>query len=269
MKIKLKANNNQAMGDLLLNIHASRNYPRVEWAVLKYPMCAVVGGGYSLKQNLEILREWDGDIFAVNDTAAFLSDNGIPSYIFAIDATPVKYRYGKLIKGALYASRVHKNQFRYKDTRIFELAADIGVGGVQGSVSAVGNAPHLFLRMGYRGVAFFGCDGSFYYDTHVTGTQNVAFDDMIIVRVGRTDYLTNASLLLQSEYLANELRKHPDLLVNASDGLLSGLEENPDYDVVAIGEDLKKKYDDLGFFAWNKEHNLGSDNLWRPQQLKS
>jgi len=267
MKIKLKAQNNQAIGDLLINIHASRKYPRVKLEVLKYPMCAVVGGGHSLKYNLDVLREWEGDIFAVNDTAAFLSDNGIPSYIFAIDATPKLYRKGKLIKGALYASRVHKNQFHYKDIRVFDLASDIGIGGVQGSVSAVGNAPHLLLRMGYRGIAFFGCDGSFYYETHITGTQNVAFDDMIIIRISGVDYLTNASLLMQTEYISDELRKHPDLLVNASDGLLKGMEENPDYDVIAIGEDLKKKYDDLGYFAWNKEHNLKGDNLWRPPQL--
>jgi hypothetical protein len=51
------------------NVKMSRRYQHVQWAVLKYPPAAVVGGGPSAQQNLEILRKWPWDIIAVNDTA--------------------------------------------------------------------------------------------------------------------------------------------------------------------------------------------------------
>ncbi len=257
-RINLKAECNASQEEIAANVYMSKDYKRVTWGVLRYPICAVVGGGESAKTKLDILRKWEGDIFAVNDTAGYLSDNGIPCYLYAIDATPVVYRKGKLIKGAIFATRVHPNQFIYKSIIVFDMAEEDNQKGIEGGPTAACRAPHLFLRMGYRGVAFFGIDSSFSPEaTHVSGTQKIAFDNLVVVKAGDNEYITNAAMLLQAQHMIGIFKKYPQFLVNASDGLIKGMIENPDtWDVVAVAEDLKEKFENKGLKIWNKEYQF-------------
>jgi hypothetical protein len=126
--------------------------------------------------------------------------------------------------------------------------------------------PHLLLRMGYAGVVYFGFDGSFANDfTHVSGHSDSARDNMLIVRAGGRDYVTHAGFLLQHEYMLYVLTKYSQYLHNASGGLLKAMLENPDtWEVVAVAEDLKKKYDAGGDFCWSKEYR---GNQWQPQMI--
>jgi hypothetical protein len=265
VRLNLEAKCNTSLGEIVVNKYHSRNYPRVTWGLLRYPMCAVVGGGESLKDNLNILRTWPGHIYGVNDTAAYLSEHGIASTIYSIDCTPIPYRKGKKIKGALFASRCHKNQFTYKNIRVFDMVED-DKEGVGGGVSGVGRSIHLFLRMGYRGITYFGCDSSFTGATHLSGTQNIAFENMIIVRAGNKEYLTNAAMILQAQYMVDCFIKYPQFLVNASGGLMQGMLENPDtWEVVAVAEDLKNQYESLGCHEWNKPYKV-EEVTWQTQQ---
>ncbi len=247
----------------------ARHYPRVTWGVLLYDTCAVVGGGPGLKYKLDVLRKWKGDIFAVNDTAGFLSDEGIPCYMYAIDCDSTKqWKSGPLVKGAVFASRVSQFQmkrFSRKKIRIFDMAEEDGVRGIEGGPTAACRAPHLFLRMGYRGIVYFGCDGSFYEKTHVTPEQKVAYSNMMIVRVNGIEYLTNAALYLQSQYLIDVLYKFPKFLYSASGGLLEAMYNHPnDWEVVAIADDLRQEYIKGGVTSWTKPHDTSSAKFWTP-----
>lgn len=260
--------------ELRRNVKRARKYNRVKFVnkeeLLKYPPCAVVGGGPGLVDTLDELRTYESqgrDIFAVNDTAGFLSDQGIPCFMFAIDATRNLYRTGKLVKGAIFATRIHRRQFNMigmDKVLTFDMAED-GHGGVTGGPTAVCRAPMLFLRMGYQGIWFYGVDACFYDVTHISGQQSVAHDNMMIVRAGNVDYITNASLFIQTEYLIDVIKKHPKFLVNRSGGLIKAMVEYEDWTVRAIGEDLKKQYDELGIPIWNKE--VKESALWQPQQI--
>ena len=266
VRLSIEAKCNTNIGDIVVNKNNSRNYPRVTWGILRYPMCAVCGGGDSLKENLNILRTWPGHIYGVNDTAGYLSDNGIPSFIYSIDGTKVPYRKGKKIKGALFASRVNKVQFTFKNIRVFDMAED-DKQGVGGGVSGVGRTVHLFLRMGYRGITYFGCDSSFSGSTHLSGTQNIAFENMVIVRAGNKEYLTNAAMILQAQFMVDCFIKYPQYLVNASSGLMQGMLENPDtWSVIAVSEDLKKQYESLGCKEWNKPYKV-EEVEWQQQAI--
>lgn len=254
------------------NIKQSRRYQSVEWAdpktVLFKPPCAVVGGSPNLPSMLHVLRKWKGDIFAINATAGYLSDQGIPCFLYAIDCDPNPWRIGPLVKGALFATRVHRNQFKQfkrKDIRTFHMAEDDNRTGVEGGPTAVCRTPHLFLRMGYRAVVYFGIDGCFTHETHITGTDKLAYGNMVIVRAGGIDYITNAAFLLQHQYMVEVLTKHPQFLVNASGGLLAAMLKYPDtWEVVAIADDLKAQYASKGIDPWTKEYVPNVDCLWRP-----
>ena len=246
-----------------INVRRASKYPRAEWGVLRYPVCAVVGGGPSVMGQLETLRHWQGDIFAINDTASYLSKEGIASYLFAVDGIRTPFRVGDLVKGALFATRVHRCQFtqmKGKPIRVFDMAEEDHYGGIEGGATAVCRTPHLLLRMGYRGIAYFGIDGSFADGiTHVSGKSDSARDNMIIIRAGGRDYITHAGFLLQHQYMTGVFQKYGSFLFNASGGLFKAMLENPDtWSVIAVAEDLKKKYEAGGCNSWNKEYLLDS-----------
>jgi hypothetical protein len=254
-----------------INVRRASKYPRVEWGALRYPICAVVGGGPSVLDHIETLKIWNGDVFAINDTGKFLSDNGIPCYVISVDGTRVPFRIGPLVKGALFATRVHRCQFKqFKDLpiRVFDMAEEDKVLGVEGGATTVCRTPHLLLRMGYAGVCYFGFDGSFADDfTHVSGHSDSARDNMVIVRARGRDYVTHAGFILQHEYMLYVMKRHSELLHNASGGLFQAMFEDPDgWEVVAVAEDLKKKYDAGGDFCWSKEYR---GNQWQPMQATS
>lgn len=268
VRIQLQAVCNTADPVIKKNAKLSRRYPRVEWGVLLFPPCAVVGGSPNLAASLHTLREWKGDIFAVNATAKYLSDQGIPHYIYAIDCDPNPWPIGPMTKGAVFASRVHRNQmkqFKRAQVRVFDMAEEDNKRGIEGGPTAVCRAPHLFLRMGYRSIYFFGVDGCFSNETHITGTQKVAYDNMVIIRVNGVDYLSNAAFLLQNQHMIDLFNKHPQFLINASGGLLRAMQVHQDtWEVVAITEDLKAQYERGGIKAWNREYVPGERPIWTP-----
>jgi len=251
-------------------IVASKEYPKIPWGIGTHKPCAVVGGGISTERSLEILRKWPGDIFAINDTAGYLSRNGVSSYVFSMDCSDVPYHQGHLIKGALFATRVHPVQFIYKDTRTWEMMEDSDGTGVGGGPTAASRAGYLFLRAGYMAVVFFGMDASFYDVTHVSGNQKVANSNMMIVRVNGIDYITNAALYMQAEFLINQIKDYSPFLVNASGGLMKAMIENPDtWEVVAIAKDFKKKYAKKGCKIWNTKYSSSGREIWQPKMHSS
>jgi hypothetical protein len=252
IKVDIKGTCNTGKESIDANVLASRCYPRVRYGAPRLPICAVVGAGPSLKGYLLLLREWVGDIFAINDTAAYLSDNGIESYLYMIDASDDFVRTAVNIKGAILATRCHPRQFIYDNMGTFDLLED-GELGVEGGPSAPCRAPHLFLRMGYTGIAFFGCDSCFYDVSHLSGRRAEAHENMMVVRCGGKDYLTNASMILQVNYMHNIIRKHPKYLMNFSGGLLeAAIANNGEMNVVAVDDELAKQVPD----AWNKSYNI-------------
>lgn len=243
------------------NFEYSKKFNRATWGILLHDTCAVVGGGASVDKHLETLRNWKGDIFAINDTAKYLSDNGISCYLLAIDGTDIPFKIGPLVKGALFASRVHKNQFDqfpFEDIRMFDMAEEDPVDGIEGGATAVCRTPHLLLKMGYAGICYFGCEGSFFKKTHVGGDRDDAFWNLVIVRADNVDYLTNAGFIIQNKYMADTLTQYPKFLRNFSGGLLEAMIKHPDtWEVVAVTEGLKKQYDDQGAHIFNTQYPLG------------
>lgn len=252
IQVDIRGTCNTPDESIAANVLASRGYPRVRYGIPRFPICAVVGAGPSLKPYLPLLKEWVGDIFAINDTAAYLSDNGIESYLYMIDASDDFVRTAVNIKGAILATRCHPRQFIYDNVGTFDLLED-GELGVEGGPSAPCRAPHLFLRMGYTGIAFFGCDSCFYDVSHLSGARKEAHDNMMVVRCGGKDYLTNASMILQVNYMHNIIRKHPQYLMNFSGGLLKAAIENEGkMNVAAVQEELAKQLPD----TWNKQYDV-------------
>ncbi len=268
IKIDLKGRSRFADMDLTKHLENAKKYPMVEWGCMIFSPCAVVGGGPGLDSQLNVLRNWKGDIFGVNDTAGYLSDHGIASYVFSIDAIDVPFKIGKLVKGGMFATRVHKKQFtqlRKKPIRVFQMCEDHEGIGIEGGPTGVCRAAHLFLRMGYGGVVYFGIEGCFYNTTHMGGNRDDAFWNMIIVEIGGKQYLTNAGLLLQTQWMADCFKKYPRLLKNASGGFMEAMVKDPEgWHVLAVTGDMKNQCESGGKKVFSQPYTVEEDKLWRP-----
>ncbi len=264
VRLSLTANGTAKPKEPENNKRKSAKYPRVTWAIAKYPPCAVVGGGLSVQSRLEILRKWHGDVFAINDTAGYLSDNEVPCFLYAVDTTDIPYRIGSFVKGAVLASRVNIIQFRQMKKRpiwVFDMAEEDPHDGIEGGPTAVCRTAHLFLKMGYSGIKYFGIDGSFDMRfTHASGYSKAAYDNMMIVTAGGVDYNTNAAFMLQNEFMVDVMTKYKEFLTHDSDGLIKAMLENPEtWSVAAVADDLKGAFEKNGCMAFNVKYK---ENVW-------
>jgi len=229
-----------------------RKFKYANWECYTKPRCAVVGGGKSAEKHFDRLRLWEGDVYAINDMAGILSDNDISCYMYSIDGSPIKYKTGKNVKGALFSSRCHKNQFRqfkHENIRVFDSFEDVEKDGIQGGPTGLTRAPHLFIKMGHAGVDFFGCEGSFFDQSHSDSDHKDARTSALIIRVAGIDYLTHAGFMLQCQYMVGLIRDFPKIYTVTCGGLLQAKIENPDtWSVVAVNSFIKKQHEKQGGF---------------------
>lgn len=226
------------------NIHLNSGLPRPQRGVHKHPV-AVVGSGHSLADNLAELRSWPGDIWAINSTADWLLGQGIDCTLITLDPTP----FDTVAQKLLLASCCD-----YKDGAVIWEMAEHHAGGVPGGVTTACRAAPLALRLGYPGVVYFGCEGSFPADEKTHVNKDDGLKTLLIVRAG-ADYCTHPELYMQCESLSQLLREFPQVFSERCGGLLRGMVENPDYEVVAVSGELKEHLiEHNGVDVWNGQY---------------
>ena len=219
----------QKESDVFFNQNASRNVPRAKYEKRDHPV-AVVGGGPLL--DLEALRKWPGEIWAVNRTADYLLSQGIDCTFFTVDSFAIE----TVAKKRLLSTNCNPELFT-DGAECFALS-EHEEGGILGGSTSAGRAPLLALRLGFPGVVFFGCEGSFSGPTHVDRDEP-QYTEQLMVRADGKDYKTRPDYALQAEYLSELLREFPQYLTEQSGGLLRAMKNDPDWEVIAISDDLK------------------------------
>jgi hypothetical protein len=220
-------------------IQQNSGLPRAQRGEHEHPV-AVVGGGHSLTEHLAELRRWPGDIWAINSTADWLLGQGIDCTLISLDPSPLKTTAAKLLLASCCEHKPH--------ALIWEMA-EHHEGGVLGGVTTACRAASLALRLGYPGAVFFGCEGSFPQDSTTHVNKDDGLKTLLIVRAGQ-DYCTHPELYMQCESLSQLIREFP-VFEERCGGLLRGMVEHPDWEIVAVSSDLREHL---------KEHN-GAD-LW-------
>ena len=194
---------------------------------------AMVGGGPSLNDRLEDLRNWPGDVWVVCGAFQYCLAQGIDGVFFNVDPQPSA---APMCIGAKKAVVSTCNDPSVLDT-LEQSGADIRVfktGGMGGSGTAVTLVPVLGLMLEYPSISFFGCDGSYKDRTH--SYANIPYGQVLKVQVGDEVFTTSYPLLSQAVELSKAMRWIPDRLVNESGGLLEALvnSEDGDYDIIAL-----------------------------------
>lgn len=181
---------------------------------------AVVGGGHSVLKHLNELREWDGEIWAINQTARYLSDQGIKCWFYSVDPSP---ELKDFVHGdAVLADHCHPSTFAAVKGELRKIKSPN-----YGPTSAY-SAGYSGLRLGYTSVTWFGCESSYGEETHVY--RNEPVKGLVRVQVGDESFLTKLELVVQAEKIAELVRLNP-FFKEKSGGLTGAMVKTPDWEV--------------------------------------
>ena len=193
-----------------------------------YHKLAVVGGGTSINDHVETLRNWDGDIWAINGAYGWCQERGIDACFFAGDPDPITTKWDVGVKRALIEQCAPPATFEAlrqsgADVYTFDTGHEAGCIRTVGSTASA--APHLAVRMGYRHVTFFGCESCYVMGaTHAY--QDEDRDCQMIVECGGNHYLTADDFYMYAKSLAEYINEVPEYLSEQSGGLLRAMVEN-------------------------------------------
>jgi uncharacterized Rossmann fold enzyme len=157
---------------------------KVPWAIRhkrRPGKVAIVASGPSATEYVDLLKDWDGEIWGINGAFVWMRHRGIkPTAFVGLDPEPILKDY--LIEtpdDATYylAAQVHPEVFDHLAGNKVKLwfAAEsqvkfpFGAVPIFGGSTCLGRAPNLAYHLGYREVHIFGCDSSFTDKSHVYG----------------------------------------------------------------------------------------------------
>lgn len=191
----------------------------IDYAVsLDLPTCAVhrkrngkvaiVGSGPSVTDSVDILREWDGEIWGINRSLEWMRHRGIkPTAFLGID--PEWFLTECLPDPTddityYIATQVHPGVFDHLTGKKImtwcladsEVRHPDGYLPIFGGTTCLSRAPNLAWSLGYRDVHIFGGDSSFTHKTHVHGGELPA--NVVISEVNGVPYKTTKTMMSQA-----------------------------------------------------------------------
>lgn len=199
---------------------------------------AIVGGGPSINDHVETLKNWPGDIWAVNGAFKWCQKHGIEATFFSVDSNPTLIELAKGAKKALLGTLVDPcvfDELSNAEVHIFDAGF---IAGLATGPTSVTCAPALALHAGYGSITIFGCEGS-YRD----GLTHAYFDDapnpyQIEVECGGKRFLSEAEYHMQCMYLVQFLRAAPHVFSEMSGGLLRAMVDHDDDEVISATPEL-------------------------------
>lgn len=215
-------------GAIERNRAAAKGLPRVSCRKRDHPV-AVAGGGPLL--DVEALRQWPGEIWAINHTADYLLDRGIDCIFFSVDPAPITTTAARRLIAACCDPALHDGI-----VECFELAEQ-AEGGISGGTTTATRAPLLAFSMGYRGVTFFGCESSFTSVDHIDREEGSP--NQMIVRANGKLFRTNPQMLIQAYELGWFINNCKGL-EQRSGGLLEAMMQDEEgWEVVGVSKTLR------------------------------
>jgi len=220
--------------------HSKQNadHPRVRLGVPQDRKLAIVGGSPNVRLDLDELRAWDGEIWAINYTANLLHEAGIPCTLFTVDpGDPIDPGpWDSPVRKRLLATSCPSSMFT-EESLCFDLI-ETHAQGFAGGTSSATRAPWIALSLGYTDVSFFGCDCSYEANDHAD--RHEGSERELIIRAGDADYRTRPDYFVQAEEFVKLFAEFGCVFKNRSRGLVKAMHENPDtWEVVGVSPAMK------------------------------
>lgn len=209
----------------------SLNLPQAEMGCNKRDgRLAVVGGGPSVLQHLDAIRECS-EVWAINGACGLLRGHGIDSWLFAVDPHPIVAKWAVGASKALLCNRVDPSVFdvlKGAEVKVYEIRADNPDGVYTGGSTAT-VAFHLGVEAGFTHIDFFGCESSFEDKTHAY--QDEKREHLLWVECGGKEYKTAPDFYIQAEEMSNVIRVFPSHFRHFGGGLLQAMIDNKEHDI--------------------------------------
>lgn len=255
MKIEFREPpNEEKRRRLLENVAHSKSLglPYVGLPLCRIPWpLAVVGGGTSVRKHLETLKNWPGDIWAINGAWRWCRDNDIDAAFFSVDPAPGVADLARGAKRAFLGSPCHPDTFAALADTCMIIRTPPDPAGIYAGPTTATYGPEIGARCGFQHITFFGCESSYEHDPGATrGANGVTLQthtymresvtSLILVKVEGEDFLTEPEYLLQALWLSNVLRAFPQLYAEESGGLLRALIQAKewDYDIIGVSQEI-------------------------------
>lgn len=197
------------------------------------PRLAVVGGSPWIKDSLDELKAWVGEVWAINGAHGWCLDNGIDATFYTIDPMQVIADIAKRAKRAILATCCHPDTFAAVDGPI-EVFPFTKL--PSGSTSAC-TAPMAAASRGHAHITLFGCESSFEDRIHGYDWPEGG-ENLVIVQCGGQEYRTTPQLIMQAEYIAEIAREVPFFVDVRGRGFLPALIEHGDYEVLKVSREI-------------------------------
>lgn len=232
--------------------HAKRlGFPRLGKA--ETPRLAIIGGGPSIRNHIEEIKSFDGDVWAINGAFQWCRENGIDAWFFSADPSEAVAKFTKGAKRAFVAMDSHPAVFKSLANAKVE---SIDLDGLAHGPSTSTSAPIIGLKRGYTEYHFYGCEGSFAETTHAYG--DFGLEMLLRVKCNDEEFLTTADMMVQVEYLGELMRQAPTQLIDKSGGLLAAFIKDP---VISVEAASKHLYDAV--IKSHKDKEARDDELQR------
>lgn len=194
---------------------------------------AVVGGAPNVADHLEELRNWPGEVWAINGAFGWCLDNGIKATFYTLDASPALIGMAEKATHAVLAANASPIVVDAVDGPVWLVDID----DVPHGCTSACTAPMLAAMRGYGSVTMFGCACSFADREHAYQWDYVT-ESRLLVQCGSSQYLTTPQLTMQAEYLADIVRDLPDYVTIRGDGFLPALVEHGEWGAVKVSRNL-------------------------------
>lgn len=189
---------------------------------------AIVGGGPSIEHHIDELRDWTGDVWAINGAWNWCRDKGISAMFYSADPGPV---VAEMCKDAEAVLAAHCDPAAFAAARR-AYRADWPVAG---PTSAIAGA-RFAIEAGYEHITFFGCESCFDGDSHAYGNKDLK--GQITIRTLHRVFNTNLVLMSQAEYLAGIIQAAPNVFSERSGGLLGAMAKHNEWELVEATPDV-------------------------------
>lgn len=241
MKLLFRAEGCIPLADVLENVRLSKLRGLREPAG-NGKRLALVGGGPSAADHVETLRNWPGEVWAINGAARWCWERGIKATLVTfhpwveVPECVTRIILGEECSPALFDACAGRELYVLNDET--PSGQVLPRGGTTATAVAI-----KFPFLGFFDVTLFGLEGS--YSGHVTHNYTVYEDPnepWVIVEANGQTFRTKAEFLLQGRWLAEFIHAYP-IYEERSGGLLAALVKDHDYDVIDMAPCLRAKLD--------------------------
>ena len=213
------------------------NLPVVQYRAHRKGKLAIVASGPSATDYVDMLKEWDGEIWGINGAFEWMRHRGIKPHAF-IGLDPEWFLKDYLPnppEDATYylAAQVHPGVFEHlrdRNVKLWfmadgEVKLPIGSIPIPGGSSCLGRAPYLACYMGWSDVHIFGGDSSFTDRYHVHDDPGGLPSNCVPAEVNGRTFVTTRTFMTQACNMVEIIQNFPGSITVYGDGLMQALAE--------------------------------------------